>query len=171
MRIDKLLWYLRLAGSRTIAQAMAEEGHIRLNGRRVDRAHLKVSAGDVLVVPLGLRVRVIELLALPARRGPAPEAREEPGADDDDPRLAPPAPGAGEATGGGRGVRWGWADAVHYVKSHGHPGADDYTPEALALYTEAISRAARPERRARVMDANAAQAGGDYLKKYLRTLD
>lgn len=75
MRIDKLLWYLRLAGSRTIAQAMAEEGHIRLNGRRVDRAHLKVSAGDVLVVPLGLRVRVIELLALPARRGPAPEAQ------------------------------------------------------------------------------------------------
>ena len=69
------------------------------------------------------------------------------------------------------GVRWGWADAVHYVKSHGHPGADDYTPEALALYTEAISRAARRDRRARLMDANAAQAGGDYLKKYLRTLD
>lgn len=75
MRIDKLLWYLRLAASRPIAQAMAEEGHIRLNGRRVDRAHLKVSAGDVLVVPLGPGVRVIELLALPGRRGPAPEAQ------------------------------------------------------------------------------------------------
>jgi ribosome-associated heat shock protein Hsp15 len=75
MRIDKLLWYLRLAKTRSIAQAMAEDGHMRLNGRRVDRAHQKVMAGDVLTVPLGPSVRVIELIALPARRGPAPEAQ------------------------------------------------------------------------------------------------
>ncbi|MBW8755589.1 MAG: RNA-binding S4 domain-containing protein [Sphingomonadales bacterium] len=75
MRIDKLLWYLRLAKTRGIAQALAEEGHIRLNARRVDRAHQKVVAGDVLTVPLGAGVRVIELLALPHRRGPAPEAQ------------------------------------------------------------------------------------------------
>ena len=75
MRIDKLLWYLRLAKTRGIAQAMAEEGHIRLNGRRIDRAHQKVTAGDILTVPLGIKVRVIELLALPVRRGPAPEAQ------------------------------------------------------------------------------------------------
>jgi ribosome-associated heat shock protein Hsp15 len=75
MRIDKLLWYLRLAKTRGVAQAMAEEGHIRLNGRRVDRAHQKVASGDVLTVPLGPRVRVIELLGLPTRRGPAPEAQ------------------------------------------------------------------------------------------------
>lgn len=75
MRIDKLLWYLRLAKTRPIAQAMAAEGHIRLNGRRIDRAHQKVMAGDVLTVPLGARVRVLELLALPQRRGPASEAQ------------------------------------------------------------------------------------------------
>ena len=75
MRIDKLLWYLRLAKTRGIAQTMAEEGHMRLNGRRVDRAHQKVTVGDVLTVPLGPRVHVIELLALPVRRGPAPEAQ------------------------------------------------------------------------------------------------
>jgi ribosome-associated heat shock protein Hsp15 len=75
MRIDKLLWYLRLAKTRSLAQTMAEEGHMRLNGRRVDRAHQKVAAGDVLTIPLGPRVRVIELLALPVRRGPAPEAQ------------------------------------------------------------------------------------------------
>jgi ribosome-associated heat shock protein Hsp15 len=75
MRIDKLLWYLRLAKTRNVAQAMAEEGHIRLNGRRVDRSHQKVAAGDVLTVPLGVRVRVIELLALPQRRGPPAEAQ------------------------------------------------------------------------------------------------
>jgi ribosome-associated heat shock protein Hsp15 len=75
MRIDKLLWYLRLAGSRSVAQAMAEDGHLRLNGRRVDRSHQKVALGDVLTVPTGYRVQVLELLALPTRRGPAPEAR------------------------------------------------------------------------------------------------
>lgn len=75
MRIDKLLWYLRLAKTRTIAQAMAETGHIRLNGRRIERAHQRVAAGDVLVVPQGGHARVIELIALPLRRGPAPEAQ------------------------------------------------------------------------------------------------
>jgi ribosome-associated heat shock protein Hsp15 len=75
MRIDKLLWFLRLAKTRSIAQTMAQEGHIRLNGRRVERAHQKVSAGDRLVIPLAQGVQVIELLSLPQRRGPAPEAQ------------------------------------------------------------------------------------------------
>ena len=75
MRIDKLLWYLRLARTRTVAQTMAEEGHIRLNGRRVERAHQRIAVGDVLTVPTGQRVQVLELLALPLRRGPAPEAQ------------------------------------------------------------------------------------------------
>lgn len=75
MRIDKLLWYLRLARTRPVAQAMAVEGHIRLNGRRIDRAHQKIAVGDVLTVPTGLGVRVLEILSLPLRRGPAPEAQ------------------------------------------------------------------------------------------------
>lgn len=75
MRIDKLLWYLRLAKTRPVAQAMAEDGHMRLNGRRIDRAHQKVAVGDVLTVPAGLGVKVMEILALPLRRGPAPEAQ------------------------------------------------------------------------------------------------
>lgn len=75
MRIDKLLWFLRFAKTRGLAQMVAAEGHIRLNGRRVDRAHQKIAVGDILVVPLGQGVRVIELLALPERRGPAPEAQ------------------------------------------------------------------------------------------------
>ncbi len=54
---------------------MAESGHIRLNGRRVERAHQKIAAGDVLVLVTGANVRAIELLALPLRRGPAAEAQ------------------------------------------------------------------------------------------------
>ncbi|MDE2596596.1 MAG: RNA-binding S4 domain-containing protein [Sphingomonadales bacterium] len=75
MRIDKLLWFLRLAKTRPIAATMAELGHIRVNGRRVDRAHHKVSPGDVLVLPLPAGVRVIEIVTLPHRRGPAAEAQ------------------------------------------------------------------------------------------------
>lgn len=75
MRVDKVLWFLRLARTRAVAQAMAEEGHMRLNGRRIDRAHQKIDAGDVLTVPTGAGVKVIEILALPLRRGPAPEAQ------------------------------------------------------------------------------------------------
>lgn len=75
MRIDKLLWFLRIFKTRALAQACAEEGHVRLNGRRVERAHQNVAAGDVLVIPAHRGVRVIEVLALPERRGPASEAQ------------------------------------------------------------------------------------------------
>lgn len=75
MRVDKLLWFLRLARTRPVAQTMAEEGHIRLNGRRIERAHQKISPGDILTVPLAGGVRVIEVVALPVRRGPASEAQ------------------------------------------------------------------------------------------------
>lgn len=75
MRIDKLLWFLRLTKTRPLAQTLAEDGHIRLNGRRVERAHQKVGTGDVLTVPTAQGVRVIEILSLPERRGPALEAQ------------------------------------------------------------------------------------------------
>jgi ribosome-associated heat shock protein Hsp15 len=75
VRIDKLLWHLRLARSRNLAQALVEQGHIRLNGRRIERSHQKVDIGDILTIPLASGVSVIEVLLLPARRGPAPEAR------------------------------------------------------------------------------------------------
>jgi ribosome-associated heat shock protein Hsp15 len=75
VRLDKLLWYLRFARSRNLAQALAEQGHVRLNGKRVEKAHQRISAGDVLTLPLARKVLVIEVLALPTRRGPAIEAQ------------------------------------------------------------------------------------------------
>jgi ribosome-associated heat shock protein Hsp15 len=74
MRIDKLLWFLRFAKTRRAAQALVGAGHIRLNRRRITRASQLVAVGDVLVLPLPRGVIVIELTALPARRGPAAEA-------------------------------------------------------------------------------------------------
>ena len=75
MRIDKLLWFLRFSGSRGLAQDWVADGHIRINGRRIERASVDVKCGDVLVLPIRTSVRVIEVLSLPARRGPALEAQ------------------------------------------------------------------------------------------------
>ena len=76
MRLDRLLFNLRFAKSRTLAQRWISEGHIRRNGERVLRQDQPIAAGDVLTLPLRRDVLVIELLALPPRRGPASEARE-----------------------------------------------------------------------------------------------
>ena len=75
LRLDKLLWFLRLAPSRTLAQRRVLEGHIRINGRRIDKPGAPVRPGNVLTLPLAAHVAVIEILALPARRGPAAEAQ------------------------------------------------------------------------------------------------
>jgi ribosome-associated heat shock protein Hsp15 len=75
LRLDKLLWFLRLAPTRVMAQHRIATGHIRLNGRRVERSAHAIRAGDVLTMPAGERVHVIEIVALPHRRGPALEAQ------------------------------------------------------------------------------------------------
>ena len=75
LRLDKLLWFLRLAPTRMVAQERIASGHIRLNGRRVERSAHPVRPGDVLTLPTADRVRVIGILALPHRRGPASEAQ------------------------------------------------------------------------------------------------
>jgi len=75
VRLDILLFRLRLAHSRTLAQRWIGEGHMRLNGARVARQDQSIAIGDVLTLPLARGVSVIELVALPTRRGPAPEAR------------------------------------------------------------------------------------------------
>jgi ribosome-associated heat shock protein Hsp15 len=74
MRLDRLLWFLRFAKTRTAAQRWIAEGHIRRNGERVTRQDQPILIGDVLTLPLRSRVLPIEILALPARRGPAAEA-------------------------------------------------------------------------------------------------
>jgi len=75
IRLDKLLWFLRFARSRSVAQAMVEAGHIRLDGRRITRSSCAVHVGATLVLPVGERIEVIRLLSLPQRRGPAAEAQ------------------------------------------------------------------------------------------------
>jgi ribosome-associated heat shock protein Hsp15 len=75
VRLDKFLVFVRLVKTRSLAQKLVEQGHLRLDGRVIDRSSVEVKPGSVLVFPLNGRVRVIKVEALPTRRGPAPEAQ------------------------------------------------------------------------------------------------
>jgi len=75
MRLDKYLWFARLTKTRSLAQEIAQAGHMRIDGRVIDRAHATVRIGNVLSFALHDRIRIIRIEALPTRRGPAPEAR------------------------------------------------------------------------------------------------
>lgn len=75
MRIDRFLFFIRLVKSRTLAQAVIETGYVRIDGRRVEKSSEEVRVGSVVALPLRGEVRVLRIVSLPARRGPAPEAR------------------------------------------------------------------------------------------------
>lgn len=74
MRIDRLLCTLRFVRTRSLGAKLATGGHLRRNGARVTKASQDIAVGDILTIPLGAGVRLIEVLALPAKRGPAREA-------------------------------------------------------------------------------------------------
>ena len=71
MRLDQFLFFIRLAKSRTLAQGLIETGHVRLDGKRVAKSAEVVRAGSVIALPMRGQVRVLRVIALPARRGPA----------------------------------------------------------------------------------------------------
>ena len=75
LRLDKFLWFARIVKTRGAAQTLAEQGRIRIGGRRVDRAHAPVRVGDVLSFAQRGEVRVLRVVSLPERRGPPAAAR------------------------------------------------------------------------------------------------
>lgn len=74
LRLDRLLYFLHFAPSRTRAHDWVCDGHMRRNGARADDPARMVHPHDVLTLPLTHGVLVIELLQLPERRGPKTEA-------------------------------------------------------------------------------------------------
>ena len=75
MRIDRFLFFIRVVRSRTIAQHVIEEGYVRIDGKRVEKPSEDVRPGSIVALPLHGHVRVLRILELPSRRGPAAEAR------------------------------------------------------------------------------------------------
>ena len=75
LRLDKWLWQARFFKSRGLAAEVIEAGHVRVNGTRISRPGRDILEGDTLTFPQGDRIRLVRVLALGQRRGPAPEAQ------------------------------------------------------------------------------------------------
>lgn len=75
LRVDKWLWYARFFKTRSLATKLCNAGQLRIAGNPVAKAHSQVRVGDVLTFPQARHVRVVKVLALAERRGPAAEAR------------------------------------------------------------------------------------------------
>ncbi len=75
LRLDKWLWYARLARSRSAAQALCESRRLRVDGRVIDRSCARVRPGNVIAFPQDDKVVAVRVEALPSGRGPHAEAR------------------------------------------------------------------------------------------------
>lgn len=75
MRLDRLLVYLRFAKTRSAAAALIAAHGVRRNRQPVRRAGCPARIGDVLTLALAGGVQVVELIALPVRRGAPAEAQ------------------------------------------------------------------------------------------------
>lgn len=75
LRIDKWLWHARFFKTRSLAAKVVSGGKLRVNGQPISKPAYMVTALDVLTFPQANDVRVIKVLAMGERRGPAPEAQ------------------------------------------------------------------------------------------------
>ena len=74
LRLDKWLWYARFFKTRSAATKAISGGRFRLDGMVMNKPHRHAICGQVLTFIQGDRVRVIKIMALGSRRGPASEA-------------------------------------------------------------------------------------------------
>ncbi len=75
LRVDKWLWHARFFKTRTLAAKIVSGGHVRVNSDKISKPAYSIVVNDVLTFAQGNHTRVIEVLALGERRGPAPEAQ------------------------------------------------------------------------------------------------
>ena len=74
LRIDRWLYYCRFFKTRSKATAAVSGGHVRLNGERAS-AGVRVKAGDRIEIVRDRLPYLLDVVAIPHRRGPAPEAQ------------------------------------------------------------------------------------------------
>ena len=75
LRIDKWLWHARFFKTRGLSAKQVSGGHVRINSQKTLKPAHGVTFGDVLTFAQGDTIRVVKVLALGERRGPAPEAQ------------------------------------------------------------------------------------------------
>lgn len=74
-RIDKWLFFARIAKSRSIAQFKISAGNVRLNGNPINQPSRQVQPGDRLEISMERRILVLLVKQPGARRGPYEEAK------------------------------------------------------------------------------------------------
>ena len=74
LRVDRWLFFTRFYKTRSLAAAAVSGGHIRLNGERA-RPASQARVGDRIEIVREQVRWVIDVKAIPARRGPAREAQ------------------------------------------------------------------------------------------------
>ena len=74
LRLDKWLWYARFFKTRSAATKAISVGRFRLDGMVTNKPHRQALCGQVLTFIQGERSRVIRIMVLGSRRGPACEA-------------------------------------------------------------------------------------------------
>ncbi|MBV8765069.1 MAG: RNA-binding S4 domain-containing protein [Hyphomicrobiales bacterium] len=75
-RLDKWLVVARFARTRSLAQTLVEQGHVRVGGRRVTDGARKLRAGDVLTLALPHATTVVRVKSGAEKRGSFTLARE-----------------------------------------------------------------------------------------------
>ena len=75
LRLDKWLWFARFFKTRSLATKYVQGGKLRVNTVNVAKPHYSLRVGDVLTFPMRSGIKVVKVLDLGSRRGPAPEAQ------------------------------------------------------------------------------------------------
>jgi ribosome-associated heat shock protein Hsp15 len=75
IRLDKWLWQARFFKSRSLAAGVVTGGRVRVDGQPVSKPARAVGPGEVLTFVQATDTRVVKIVAIGTRRGPAPEAQ------------------------------------------------------------------------------------------------
>lgn len=75
LRVDKWLWYARIFKTRTLAASSVKSGKVRVNQEKISSPSRNLVPDDVLTVTLARQIKILKVVELGTRRGPASEAQ------------------------------------------------------------------------------------------------
>ena len=70
IRLDQYLYYIRLFKSRNLASKFISSNRLRVSGQVTQKPHRLVSTGDVLTLLVNDKLKILEVINIPNRRGP-----------------------------------------------------------------------------------------------------
>ena len=74
IRLDQYLYYIRLFKSRNLASKFISTNRLRISGQVTQKPHRLVSTGDVLTLLVNEKLKILEVINIPNRRGPYSES-------------------------------------------------------------------------------------------------